>query len=100
MKPITIINRLQIKPGCMDEFIETQRNFAGTLGPCGLIGGRMYRGTDGQSAVLVSTFESDAAREATLARAEFKAHLARLQPLIESSNPSLFEEAYTTGEFV
>jgi len=99
MKSITIINQLRVKPGKMDEFIEAQRQFAASLPACGLVGGRMYRGTDGQSAVLVSTFESNEAREATLEREDFKAHLARLKPLIDSSNPNLFEEAYTTGAF-
>ena len=99
MKPVTVINRLMVKPGKMDEFIDAQRRFVGTLPPCGLVGGRMYRGADGQSAVLVSTFESQEAQEGLQHRADFRAHLERLRPLVESSTPAVFEEAYTTGDF-
>jgi len=99
MKTVTVINRLSIKPGKMDEFIDAQQKFAAALPPCGLVGGRMYRSLDGQSAVLVSTFESKDAQEQILQRPDFKEHLKRLQPLVESSNPALFEEAYTTGAF-
>jgi len=99
MKPVTIINRILVKPGKMDEFIEAQQKFGAALPPCGLIGGRMYRGADGESAVLVSTFESKSAQEEILQGADFKAHLKRLQPLVESSTPNFYEEAYTTGDF-
>jgi quinol monooxygenase YgiN len=99
MKPIIVINRLMIKPGNIEEFIRTQQTFVETLPPRGVIGGRMYRSVDEQSAVLVSVFESKGAADAVLQRAEFKEHLRRLQPLIESSSPSIYEEAYTYGTF-
>jgi len=99
MKPVTVINRLVIKPGKIDEFIEAQQKFAATLPPCGLLGGRMYRGVDGQSAVLVSLFQSKDAQEEIQRRADFKEHLRKLQPLVESSTPLLYEEAYTYGDF-
>jgi quinol monooxygenase YgiN len=99
MKPVTVINRIHVKPGKMDEFIEAQRKFAAMLPSDWLIGGRMYRSLDGQSAVLVSTFRSKSAQDEVFQRADFKAHLQRLQPLVESSSPILYEEAYTTGDF-
>lgn len=99
MKPVTVINRLAIKPGKMDEFIDTQQRFTASLPPCGLVGGRMYRSIDGQSAVLVSTFESKDAQEQILQRADFKEHIKNLQPFVESSSPALYNEAYTTGAF-
>ena len=99
MKLVTIINRIAVKPGKMDEFLETQRRFAASLPPCGLVGGRMYRSADGESAVLVSTFQSKSAQEELLQRSDFKEHLKRLQPFVESSNPNFYEEAYTTGDF-
>ena len=54
MKPVTMINRLAIKPGVIDEFIEAQLNYASTLmeKPTGLIGSRLYRGLDGRTVVL------------------------------------------------
>jgi quinol monooxygenase YgiN len=99
MKPVTVINRLSIKPGRMDEFIEAQQKFAEALPPCGLVGGRMYRSVDGQSAVLVSMFQSKDAQAQLLQRPDFKEHLRRLQPLVESSSPVVCEEAYATGAF-
>ncbi len=101
MKPLTVINRLAIKPGKMDEFIDAQRRFAAALAetPCGLLGGRMYRSADGTSAVLVSQFASQGAFDEIRGREAFKEHLRRLEPLIESSSPALYEEAYTTGGF-
>lgn len=99
MKPVTVINHLAIKPGKLDEFIDTQHRFVTALPPCGLIGARMYRSTDGQSAVLVSTFESKDAQEKLLQRDEFKKHIVNLQAFVESSSPSFYDEAYTTGAF-
>jgi quinol monooxygenase YgiN len=99
MNPVIVINRLVIKPGKLEEFIDAQQKFAATLPACGLVGGRMYRSVDGQSCVLVSKFESTSAQEAILQRADFKEHLRRLQPLVESSSPVLYAEAYTTGDF-
>jgi hypothetical protein len=58
----------------------------------------MYRSLDGQSAVLVSTFRSKEDQDQVFGRADFKEHLQRLQPLVESSSPMVYEEAYTTGE--
>jgi quinol monooxygenase YgiN len=99
MKPVIVVNRMMIKPGKIDEYIDAQQKFVGTLPPCGLIGGRMYRSIDEQSAVLVSVFESKSAADAVFQRADFQAHLRRLQPLVESSSPVLYEEAYTYGSF-
>jgi hypothetical protein len=99
MNSVTVINRFVLKPGTIDAFIEAQQAFVKALPPCGLVGGRMYRGTDGASAVLVSTFESKIAQEAIVQRADFKAHLSRLASFVESSSPLVYEEAYTTGDF-
>jgi hypothetical protein len=88
-----------IKPGKIDEFIAEQQKFVGTLPPCGLIGGRMYRSVDEQSAVLVSVFESKSALDAIFQRVDFKENLLRLQPLVASSSPIQYEEAYTYGTF-
>ena len=101
MKPVTVINRLVVKPGKMEEFIDAQRNFAAglTTESCGLIGGRMYRSSDGKSAVLVSQFESESALEELRQSNAFKQHLNWLQSMLESATSSLYEEAYTTGDF-
>jgi len=100
MKPVTLINHFLIKLGRLDEFVEAQRRFATSLddGPSdGLIGGRMYRGADDRSAVLVSQFESAAALESIRQSEAFKQHLKMLEPLVESSRPVFYDEAYSTG---
>jgi quinol monooxygenase YgiN len=99
MKPVTVINRIHVRSGKMDEFLEAQRKFAAKLPSTMLVGGRMYRSLDGTSAVLISTFHSKSAQEEVFQRPDFKAHLERLQPLVESSSPMLYEEAYTAGDF-
>ena len=100
MKAVTVINFFSIRPGKIDEFIELQRNFAGgSTRPNGLLGGRMYRSMDEKSAVLVSQFESKDAQQKILQSDAFKQHISSLRALVESSSPSLYEEAYTTGNF-
>jgi len=101
MKPVTVINRMLIKSGKMDEFIAAQRNFASGLmtKPSGLIGGRLYRSIDGKSALLVSKFESESAQEELRQSPAFKQHLNVLKEMVESASPTLYEEAYTTGDF-
>ena len=99
MKPLIVINRLVIKPGSIEEFIDAQREYSAALPPCGLIGGRMYRSLDSQTATLVSVFQSKSALDEVYQRADFKAHIERMRSFIESSTPMLYEEAYTTGDF-
>jgi heme-degrading monooxygenase HmoA len=88
MKPVIVINRLAIKPGTIDEFIEAQLNYASSLmeKPMGLIGSRLYRGVDGRTVVLVSQFESIKSQEEIFQSPGFKAKL-------------IYEEAYTNGCF-
>jgi quinol monooxygenase YgiN len=99
MKPVTVVNRIMLRPGKIDEFIEEQRKCVVTLPPCGLIGGRMYRSVDEQSAVSVSVFESKSAVDSVFQRADFRENIQRLRPLVESSSPILCAEAYTYGTY-
>jgi quinol monooxygenase YgiN len=101
MNPFTVVNRFVIKQGKMQEFIETQRSFGASLTECpqGLLGGRMYRGLDGTTAILVSQFESQSAQQQILQSQALKEHIAKLQDLVESATPLIYEEAYTTGQF-
>jgi heme-degrading monooxygenase HmoA len=96
-----VINRLAIKPGKIDEFIEAQQDYAATLmkSPTGLIGSRLYRSVDGMTVVLLSQFESFEANEKIRQTDAFKQNLSRLQSLVESSSPAFYDEAYTTGDF-
>src|SRR5579859_7903105 len=103
MNPVTIVNFFEIEPGKLDDFIRLQQAYATTLTdpdkPTGLIGGRMYRGQDGRSAVLISQFDSHEAQERIRASDAFQRHIAKLKALIVSTNPKLYEEAYTAGGF-
>ena len=99
MTPVTVINKIQVKPGKMDELLELQQKFAATLPSNVLVGRRMYRSLDGTAAVLVSTFRSQSAQAEMLQHPDFKAHVERLRPLVESSSPMLYEEAYATGDY-
>jgi heme-degrading monooxygenase HmoA len=96
--PVTLINCLTVKPGMMDQFIEAQRAFA-LAGHAGLNSGRMYRSTDGRTAILVSRFASAAAQQEVLQSDAFKEHLDKLRPMVESSNPAPYEVAYAYGDF-
>lgn len=103
MSPVTIVNFFEIEPGKLDAFISLQQAYATSLTgsgePTGLIGGRMYRGQDGRSAVLISQFVSHEAQVRLRDSEAFKQHIAELKALIVSTNPKLYEEAYTAGSF-
>lgn len=102
MQAVTVINRLIIKPGKIDELLEAQRSFAASLTnkPSGLLGSRTYRSLDGKSVVLVSQFESIRAQEEVRQAETFKLHLKSLQSFVENSSPGLYEEVSTTGTFI
>jgi quinol monooxygenase YgiN len=99
MKPVTQINFLSIKPEKIDEFFALDQSYI-TSGnrPKGLISSRLYRSLDGKSAVRVSQYESIEAHRETHRSEALRQQIDRLRPLVESSSPGLYEEAYTTGE--
>jgi quinol monooxygenase YgiN len=100
MKPVTQINFLSIKPEKIDEFFQTDRSYVGSATrPKGLIGSRLYRSLDGRSAVRVSQYESVEAHEEIHQSEALRQEIDRLRPLLESSNPALYEEVHTTGDF-
>lgn len=100
MQPVTQINVISIKPGKTDEFIEAQKSYIGSIDlPPGLIGVRMYKSADGNSAVLVAQYESAKALEEVQQRQVLKQHIEKVRPLVESSIPALYEEVYTVGDY-
>jgi quinol monooxygenase YgiN len=99
MIKVTVIGTFGIKPGCIDEFISLQREFATSRCLDGLLGGRMYRNRAGTKAVLVSQFESAQAQQAIAGSAELQAHIGTLREMVESSSPDVYEVAYTYGAF-
>jgi quinol monooxygenase YgiN len=100
MKPVTQINCFSIKPEKIDEFFEVDRSYTASAGPPnGLIGSRLYRSLDGRSAVRVSQFESIEAHDKIRQSEALRQQIDKLRPLVESSNPGLYEEVHTTGDF-
>jgi quinol monooxygenase YgiN len=100
MKPVTQINFLSIKPEKIDEFLEADRNyFASASLPKGLMGSRLYRSPDGRSVIRVSQYESVEALNEILHSEALRRQIERLRPLVESSNPGLYEEVHRTGDF-
>jgi quinol monooxygenase YgiN len=100
MKPVTQINFLSIKPEKIDEFFEADRSYIGSASPPkGLIGSRLYRSLDGRSAVRVSQYESVEAHKELHQSEALRQQIDRLRPFLESSNPALYEEAHTAGDF-
>jgi heme-degrading monooxygenase HmoA len=100
MKTVTQINFLSIKPEKIDEFFEVDRSYVASASlPKGLIGSRLYRSPDGRSVVRVSQYESVEAQKEYHLSGALRQQIKKLSALVESSNPTLYEEVYTTGDF-
>lgn len=98
-EPLVVVNVFTPKPGQLDAFMEVQRSglqaFRGRIP--GLRGGRLLRGHDDATAMLISMFESRQALEAWLGSPLFKAHVQKLSPLLESTAPRTYELVYENG---
>ena len=70
MKPVIVINRLALKPGAIDEFIEAQLNYASALmkKPTGLTGSRLYRGLDERTVVWSASSNQSRPRRKSFSR--------------------------------
>jgi len=100
MAPVTQILFLSIKPGRLEEFLETDRKFiASATLPKGLLGSRLYRSPDGKSAVRVVQYESIEAHQQYQQNPALQQQVALLRDFVESANASLYEEVRTTGDF-
>ena len=99
-KPIQVINTFTVRAGMMDEFVRVQEEARPHLARenPGLRGSRLYRALDGKTAVLIGVYDS-ADDNTRLQQSElFARHRARLQPLVESASPAVYEVAYQAGE--
>ncbi len=100
LRPVVIINTFTAKPGKLDEFIALQdaarRRFAGRIP--GLRGSRMHRSLDGETAVLITAFDTMDDQKNWLATEQFAQHRAQILPLIEQASPKAFEIIYEAGE--
>ena len=99
-KPYVSISVITPKPGRFEEFMALQlaqhHRVRGQVQ--GLRGGRLYRGVDGRSVVLVTAFDSAEDAQRFRQDPRFTEHIARVQPLLESAMPGAYETAYEVGE--
>ncbi|WP_315834519.1 antibiotic biosynthesis monooxygenase family protein [Bradyrhizobium prioriisuperbiae] len=99
-RPVVIINTFVTKAGKLDEFIALQdaarRRFAGQIP--GLRGSRMHRSRDGETAVLITAFNTLHDQKSWLASDLFAEHRAQILPLIEHASPKAFDIVYEAGE--
>jgi heme-degrading monooxygenase HmoA len=100
MKPVIQINFLSIKPGKMEEFIESQKSYAATAKSLsmGVLGSRMYRSQDGSAVVRVTKYESIEAHKNVHQDDALKQHMKSMMPLVESTNSAVYEEVLAVGE--
>lgn len=100
MTPVTQILFLSVAPGKMDEFLEADRNFiASTTLPKGIVGSRLYRSSDGRSAVRVVQYESAEAQKEYEQDQALRQQVSLLRNFVESATTNLYEEVRTTGDF-
>ena len=98
MNPVVQINVLAIKPGKIDEFIETDRRYAAANPvPKGVTGSRTYRSLDGASVVRVTQYESLQAHDEVQQDVGLRQRISMLRPLVESASRALYEEAPAPG---
>ena len=98
-KPVVLINTFTLKPGKMDEFLALQtealQRFRGHIP--GWRGGRLHRAVDGDTAVLMSVFDSADAHRRFLETAGFDEHRQRVLPLVEDVQPAYYEIVHESG---
>ncbi|MGF1626108.1 MAG: putative quinol monooxygenase [Alphaproteobacteria bacterium] len=98
--PVTVINVFTPRPGRLEDLVAVQQaalpGFRGRVP--GLLGSRFYRALDGRNAVLVSVFETPDDFQQFRGSDLFAAHRDRISPLLEGTNPGLYELVYEAGE--
>jgi quinol monooxygenase YgiN len=87
------------KPEHFDEFMALQlAQMRATRGQVqGVIGSRLFKSLDNRSVVLVAVFESAEASQRFREDERLRAHLARVQPLIERAASGPYEMVYELG---
>ena len=99
MSAIAVVNVFTPKAGQLDAFVAVQKAGLPALrGKVpGLRGSRFYRALDERTALLLSVFESaehfDQFRQSEL----FAAHRDKLTPLLERTDPHVYQLVYETG---
>jgi heme-degrading monooxygenase HmoA len=98
-RTVAVINTFTPKAGRLEDFVRLQEaalpGFRGRVP--GLLGSRFYRGQDGGNAVLISVFASAESFQRFLQSDLFAAHRDRISPLLERTDPGLYQLVYQTG---
>lgn len=92
-RPFVLINSFTPKPGKIDELaqvLESSRDRFADRVP-GFHGGRIYRDVDGDSALLISVFETEDHYRSWIETAMFAEYHARLTDLTEGMGQSRIE---------
>ena len=99
-KPVVVINVFTPRPDTMDEFLSLQVAALPGLraGATGSRGSRLFRADDSSKAVMVSVFDTSEDFKVFSESAELAAHRAKILPLIERAEPSLYQLVYQAGD--
>lgn len=86
-QPVTLINTFYPKRGKLDEFlalqVEEARRLGGAAREMGWRGNRIHRSRDRATAVIVTVFESAAAKQRWSESEQFAEHLRCIGPLLD-----------------
>jgi quinol monooxygenase YgiN len=98
-QPVVNISVITPKPERFEEFMALQlAQMRATRGEVqGVIGSRLFKSLDNRSVVLIALFESAEASQRFGEDERLRAHLARVQPLIERAASGRYEMVYELG---
>lgn len=91
--PVVFVNIFTLKPGKLDEFIALQKiNLDRSVGNVpGWRGSRLHRSIDGNTAIMISTFDTVADHQRVHQTHGFAEHIAKVGPLIEGVTPAYYQ---------
>jgi heme-degrading monooxygenase HmoA len=94
---MVVINVFTPKPDALDDFLAV--HIAALPGiRAAARGTRLLRAEDGSKAVMVSVFDTSEDFKVFSESAELAAHRAKILPLIERAEPSLYQLVYQAGD--
>jgi quinol monooxygenase YgiN len=98
-RPVVNVSVITPKPEHFEEFMALQlAQLQRTRGQVqGVIGSRLFKSLDNRSVVLIAIFESAEASQRFREDERLRAHLARVQPLIERAASGPYEMVYELG---
>ncbi len=99
MKPVVLINVFTVKPGKLNAFIELQTSaiqlFSHRIS--GWRGSRLHKGLGGNTAVMMTVFDTVEHHKAWIASEQFEQHRVKVLQLVEKVEPAYYEVAHEAG---